>query len=225
MMFRSDQARSRSAAQRRIHDAALSLFAEKGTNAITVSELAEVAGIARGTVYNNVASPNELFETIAADLATEMLGRVAASFAGVDDPAERLANGIRFFIRRAHQEPDWGRFLIRFSFNNRSLQSMWNGPPMEGLLLGLSQRRYDFTAAQLPSVIALMAGSTIAAMALVLNGVKTWQDAGSDTATLVLRSLGVPLAEARALATKPLPPLPGGAERPAPRRRSRRARR
>ena len=208
-------------AQQRIHEAALRLFAEKGTSAITVSELAAEAGIARGTIYNNIESPNDLFETVAAELATEMYQRVTASFADVADPAERLANGIRFFLRRAHDEPHWGRFLVRFSFSSRSLQSMWNGPPMEDLLMGLAQRRYDFAPGQLPSVVAIIAGGTIASMGLVLNGYKTWQDAGSETAALVLRSLGVSSAEARQLASTKLPLLPATAERAEPSRRKR----
>ena len=108
-----------------------------------------------------------------------------------------------------------------YVFNSRSLQGMWNGPPMEDLLLGLSQRRYDFRPGQLPSVVGMIAGSSIAAIGLVLNGLKTWQDAGSETAALVLRSLGIAAAEANQIATEKLPPLPGGAEPAAPRRRRR----
>jgi AcrR family transcriptional regulator len=196
-----------SSAQERIREAALRLFAQKGTSDITVSELAEEAGIARGTVYNNVDAPDELFEQVAAALATEMHGRLATILPHLEDPAERLATGIRCFIRRADEEPHWGRFLVRFSFSNHSLQTMWNGPPMADLVLGLSKHRYDFEPEQIASVIAMITGSTLAAMFSMLSGYKSWQDAGSETAQLVLRSLGVPAAEARRIATKKLPPL------------------
>jgi AcrR family transcriptional regulator len=179
-----------------------------------VSALADEAGIARGTVYNNVEAPEELFEQVAADLATEMHGRLALLLPELADPAERLATGIRCFLRRAHEEPHWGRFLIRFSFSNRSLQTMWNGPPVADLVLGVSTHRYDFPPGQLPSVVALVAGSTLASMLTMLNGYKSWQDAGSETAELVLRSLGVPASEARRIVTKKLPTLPGAAESP-----------
>jgi AcrR family transcriptional regulator len=208
-----------SSAQERIREAALRLFAEKGTSTITVSELAEEAGIARGTVYNNVEAPDELFEQVAADLATEMHARLSSVLPGLEDPAERLATGIRCFIRRAHEEPHWGRFLIRFSFSNRSLQTMWNGPPMADLVLGLSKHRYDFSPEQLASVVALITGSTLASMFAMLSGYKTWQDAGSETAQLVLRSLGLSASEARRIATKKLPPLPGATEPPTGRKR------
>jgi hypothetical protein len=45
-------------------------------------------------------------------------------------------------------------------------------------------------------------------MWLVLEGRKSWREAGSDAAELMLRSIGVTAEEARALATIELPPLP-----------------
>ncbi len=195
-------------AQARIHRAALELFAEKGATQVTISELAQAAGIARGTIYNNLKSPEALFENLAAQLADEMHQRVVASYAGVEDPAQRLANGIRQFIRRAHEEPHWGRFISRFAFSNQSLQGLWAGPPMRDVLMGMTLQRYDFRQEQLPSVIALIAGSTLSAMFLVLEGHRTWREAGSDTAELVLRALGLAPEQARRIATAELPPLP-----------------
>lgn len=197
-----------SPALHRIHQAAVKLFAEKGQTQVTVSELALAAGIARGTVYNNVPSTDALFETVAAQLADEMTRRVVASFDPDMDPPQRLANGIRLFIRRAHEEPHWGRFISRFAFSHDALQGMWAGPPMRDVLNGLAQRRYDFRPEQLPSAIAVIAGAVLASMFLVLEGHRTWRDAGSDTAELVLRGMGVEPEVARRLASVELPALP-----------------
>ena len=101
-------------ARQRLHDAALHLFAERGSSEVSVSELAQAAGIARGTVYNNIDSLDEFFDEVSRDLALEMRDRMLASFVGVRDPAQRMADGLRFFVRRAHQEPGWGRFVARF---------------------------------------------------------------------------------------------------------------
>ncbi len=198
--------------EERIREAALRLFAQKGSAAITVSELAEEAGIARGTVYDNVEAPDALFDEIAASLATEMHERLATILPTLDDPAERLATGIRCFVRRAHEEPNWGRFLVRFSFSNHFLQTMWNAAPMADLVLGLSKHRYDFAPEHIASVVALITGTTLAAMFSMLSGYKNWQDAGSEAAQLVLRSLGVTPADARRMSTKKLPLLPSAAE-------------
>jgi hypothetical protein len=45
-------------------------------------------------------------------------------------------------------------------------------------------------------------------MLLVREGIKTWRDAGSETAELLLLALGISPAEAMGLAAVELPPLP-----------------
>ena len=197
-----------STAETRIHDAALRIFAERGVTQLTVRELAEEAGIARGTVYNNLGSTDALFEEVAAGLSDEMLRRIVSSFAEIDDPAHRLANGIRFFVRRAHEEPVWGRFIIRYTFSNDSLRAIWGGAPAGDLRRGQEQKRYSIDPDQVQSALGMILGSTLSAMMLVVEGHKTWRASGADAAELVLRALGVAPREAREIANLELPPLP-----------------
>lgn len=194
--------------QRRIHQAALRLFAEKGASQVNISDLAQEAGVARGTIYNNLQSIDDLFQHVASHLAGEMHQRVVKSFGETADPALRLANGMRFFIRRAHEEPHWGAFINRFSMSDESLRGMWFGPPTADLLTGLSSGRYSFRQEQLPSVISMIAGAVLGAMFLVLEGHRTWRDAGSDAAELTLRALGIEPGEAHELSSGELPALP-----------------
>lgn len=214
--------RSVSAAQRRIQEAAVQLFAEKGSTQVSMSELAQAAGVARGTVHNNLESTDAFFRQIANDLATEMYDRITASCEGVTDPAQRLGLGIRFYVRRAHEEPHWGRFLLRFAMSEQSMQSLWLGQPTQDLVDGHKSGKYDFRIDQLPSSASFMAGATLGAILLVLEGHRTWRDAGSDAVEFCLKSLGVPREEARRLATMELPPLldapssPPRAGRPSP---------
>jgi len=191
----------------RIRRAAMELFAEKGVAQISVSELAQAAGVARGTIYSNVEDPGSLFERIASELIDEMHQRVVATRAGAEDPVQRLAIGIRLFVRRAHDEPLWGRFITRFAFTKLNLEHMWLGPPMEDLTRAVATGRYTIRPDQIPTVLAGISGAVVGAMLLVLEGRRTWRDAGSDTAELVLRGLGVPIEVAQAFATAELPPL------------------
>jgi hypothetical protein len=55
-----------------------------------------------------------------------------------------------------------------------------------------------------------MSSSVLGAISLVLEGHRTWRDAGSDTAELFLRALGVAPEAALVLATSDLSPLPPG---------------
>ncbi|HBO3116992.1 TPA: TetR/AcrR family transcriptional regulator [Pseudomonas aeruginosa] len=196
-----------SPSQRRIHQAALRLFAEKGVSQVNISDLAQEAGVARGTIYNNVENIEQLFKQVASQLSKEMHERISKSFADLEDPAERLANGIRFFIRRTHEEPQWGAFLSRFAMSDASLREVLSSQATGDLLNGLQAGRYNFRQEQLIAVISLVASATLGAIFLVIEGLKTWREAGSDTAELVLRSLGIGEEEARRMATTDLPAL------------------
>ncbi|MFI6766789.1 TetR/AcrR family transcriptional regulator [Streptomyces sp. NPDC050355] len=57
----------RSATRRRLFDAAVTLIAEQGFSATTVDEIADRAGVAKGTVYYNFASKNVLYEELLRD--------------------------------------------------------------------------------------------------------------------------------------------------------------
>ncbi|NGO79813.1 TetR/AcrR family transcriptional regulator [Streptomyces sp. YC504] len=74
----------RQATKAKLYEAAVTLIAEQGFSATTVDEIAERAGVAKGTVYYNFASKAELFEELlryGVGLLTESLQRA------VDDTA------------------------------------------------------------------------------------------------------------------------------------------
>jgi len=195
-------------ARRRIHAAAMQLFAERGVTKVNISELAAAAGMARGTIYSHVGDIDGLFEEVAAQLAREMIERVVAGFNGISDPALRTSIGLRQYIRRAHEEPLWGRFISRFGLSPAMLQALLASDPQADLQAGAESGRYRLRREQFPAMVGLLAGSTLAAMIPVLDGRVTWRDMGSDTAELLLIALGIDRAEARVIATMELPPLP-----------------
>lgn len=199
-----------SQARRRIHAAAMKLFAERGVTKVSISDLATAAGMARGTIYSHVPDVDGLFEAVAAQLAREMTARVVAGFAGVNDPAQRLSIGVRQYIRRAHEEPLWGRFMGRFGLSPTVMETVMGSEPLSDLQAGISSGRYGIAPEQLPAMVAILSGGTLAAMMPVLDGHVTWREAGSEVAELMLVALGVDRSEARQLARCELPALGGG---------------
>lgn len=171
--------------------------------------MAEAARVARGTIYNNRLSPDTLFEDIASQLSEEMNSRIIKTLAHEKDPAIRLAKGIRMYIRRAHEEPDWGKFICKFAFSNKAMLGLWTGQdsPVPDVLQGLDFQRYNFRKEQLISVMAMIAGGVLTSIFMVLEGHKTWRDIGSEMAELVLIALGVDNKEAYNLARHELPTL------------------
>ncbi|MDH4017582.1 MAG: TetR/AcrR family transcriptional regulator, partial [Actinomycetota bacterium] len=51
-------------ARERIQDAAHQLFAERGPDGVTMSEVAAAAGVARATVFNHFGSKRALIESM-----------------------------------------------------------------------------------------------------------------------------------------------------------------
>ncbi|WP_326599488.1 TetR/AcrR family transcriptional regulator [Streptomyces sp. NBC_01803] len=117
----------RGATRQRLYDAAVTLIAEQGFSSTTVDQIAERAGVAKGTVYYNFASKTELFEDLLRDGVaplTETLRTAARSaFAeggGAADALEAMAAaGLDFVI----SQPDFTRLLVAEQWRtNRSWQ-------------------------------------------------------------------------------------------------------
>jgi AcrR family transcriptional regulator len=191
----------------RINDAAVRLFVEKGTTQLTISELAQEANVARGTLYRNIGSVEGLFDRIVAELTADMHQRVSATFSDIDDPAARLATGVRLWVRYAHENPTLGRFVVRFGLSEESLRAWMTGPPMDDISAGVAAGRYAISPSRVDSVASLVLGATVSAMWMVLEGHQTWREAGSSTAELLLRALGIEQAEAREISVAELPRL------------------
>jgi AcrR family transcriptional regulator len=192
--------------QRRLHRAALELFAS-GTTDVNVKQLAETAGVVRGTVYKHLSTPETLFQDVAAALSAEMIVLVDETIRGISDPAYRLSYGLRLFVRRAHEEPNWGRFMTRFGFSVPALRSLWDDLPAKDLLAGVNTGRYTLRIEQIPSALATLAGAGLGAITLVCEGQRTWRDAGADATEFLLKAWGVAADEARQVATVELPVL------------------
>ncbi|MCM2576441.1 TetR/AcrR family transcriptional regulator [Streptomyces meridianus] len=78
-----DTSPRRRATRTKLYEAAVTLIAEKGFSSTTVDEIAERAGVAKGTVYYNFASKNELFE----ELLRHGVGMLAQSLQQAADTA------------------------------------------------------------------------------------------------------------------------------------------
>jgi len=193
--------------ERRIHQAAIQLFAERGSTDLTISDLANAAGVARGTLYSKIDSVEVLFDRVRSSLAADLHQHNVELMdrAGIGDPPQRLATGIRLLVRLAHDDPAVGRFLVRFGLTDESMREMLTGPPIKDISRGIDAGDYDIGGGHELGVASFVIGTTIAAMWMVLEGHQGWREAGSEASCLVLRALGVPAEAAESIATEALP--------------------
>lgn len=67
-------------------------------------------------------------------------------------------------MRRAHEEPYWGRFICRFALGGTGLHGKWSGPLVDGLTAGMELGRFKFRSEQIDSVVMFVAGAVLSSM-------------------------------------------------------------
>lgn len=165
--------------------------------------------MARGTIYNNGINTTSLFNDLVNHLIDEMNERLIKTFSSEADLAVRFALGIRMTIRRAYTEPNWGRFIYKFFLCPQLLMKLWadETSPLFDFSKGIETKRFSIFPAQLVTVKAMIAGSVLSAIFLVLEGDKTDSEIGSELAELILTLLGLSPDEVFYIANIVLPEL------------------
>lgn len=81
-----------------ILDAASRAFGECSYSAVSIDQIAEQAGVAKGAIYHHFASKNVLFEAVLEQVSTAILAEVATALFGATDFWSSLAIGNRAFF-------------------------------------------------------------------------------------------------------------------------------
>ena len=183
-------------------DAALRLFARKGVGATAIHEIAAEAGVANGTFYNYFRTREDVVEAASVRLAERLQAEITATSTDVTDPAERVAIGSRCFVLQAIRDPVWAAALMRVWTSSAALPARSAAPVVADLRAGRRRRRFDYRSET--AALDLLVGAVLAGMRTVLER-RAGVEHAADVAALVLRGLGVPAAEADAIARRPLP--------------------
>jgi AcrR family transcriptional regulator len=83
----------------RIAAAALELLRTRGVAGTTMADVSRAAGIGRATLFRRFGSKDELFEHVIAAELQRFLGALAARFAEVTDPTERICETFAASLR------------------------------------------------------------------------------------------------------------------------------
>jgi AcrR family transcriptional regulator len=94
-------------------EAGYEVMAKKGIDAATMSEIADLADVGAGTVYNYFASKDELAMCVMEQVMERLAQRIEAVTNSFSDPAQVYAFGIRNVMKAATTDLRWRSLLRR----------------------------------------------------------------------------------------------------------------
>lgn len=116
----TDVERSKSRIERRKYrnrqaliEAGYAVMAKKGIDAATMAEIAELADVGAGTMYNYFESKDELAVAVLELVMHRLAQRIEAVTNSFTDPAQVYAFGIRNVMNAATTDPRWRWLLHR----------------------------------------------------------------------------------------------------------------
>lgn len=182
--------RKRERTRRQLLEAGLRVLAERG-EALAVSDVTSEADVANGTFYNYFPDREALLDA----LAQQLLLSLAEAAAGEphDDPAVRFAVASGRVLRRAAEDPTWGRVVLRL-VNRPSVHGNVDRFLRDDLAAGLAAGRFDTGPddATLDQVLGLL----VMTLRRIVEG-EARPDTPQRAVERGLRALGVSGDEAR----------------------------
>jgi AcrR family transcriptional regulator len=190
----------RTATRARLLAAARDLIAEGGFDAVTVADLTERADVGFGTFYGYFESKEAVLRAVVLDAIDRLAAVNDALTADLDDPAEVVAVAVRSTLGVVHDDPAFAGFLLRVA--QSSDEDLWGAlrRRMErDIARGVRAGR--FTGARARVAGTMLGGAVLAALRAKLDGALP-RAADADVAASALVLLGVPEAEATAIARR-----------------------
>ena len=114
--------RRRAETRRRLLDAALDVFAEKGFGRTTVDDVCARAGFTRGAFYSNYVSLDELFLSVWEERSDSFLAAAEATVSDAEeDPVASIEEGVDRLLDLAPVDARWAR--IEWEFTAHALRT------------------------------------------------------------------------------------------------------
>lgn len=196
--------KKRERTRRCLVEAALRLLACKEAGGITLLEIAAEAEVSNGTIYNYFRTRDEVLEAVSITLADEFSDAISALSLDVHSGAQRLAIGVRMFIRRAAEDHPWANALLRIIHLDQAMRSRLADRVLNDLREGLSEGAFSFEEEGI--ALDMVVSCTTGAMRSVVEG-RTATKHDVRVTEMVLKALGATPSNANKIASLPLPTI------------------
>jgi AcrR family transcriptional regulator len=202
--------RRRKRTRRALVAAARRILSSRGTTNVSIQDITDEADVGLGSFYNHFTSKAELFEVAAGEALEEYGQELDARSAGLDDPAEVFALGVRLTAGLASTQPAVAQILVQagetFLVSDLGLAPRARRDIQRGLDAG------RFTVPSADVALVATAGAVLTYVEVALASPDRFDDTSVDAlASLLLRMLGLSARSAAAVVRRPLPAPAGGA--------------
>ena len=197
----------RATTRARIIAAAFKHFGSEDGLDTRIEDIARSAGVTRMTFYNHFSGMGELREAVGFELTHEFLDDVAKAISTLEDPRERAAAAVRFYLGRVAHDPAWGRSMLTLGASGVMFGAETYREAEQTVRQGISEGALAIDDSGLGRDLVL--GTSLAAIASILSG-SAGPDYPAKVAVAILHGLGVASPEAERIASRPLPPLQTG---------------
>lgn len=199
---RSDRRKART--RQSLIDAAVRLIAEGRGDRASIQEITDAADIGFGSFYNHFDSKEELFETAANEVLDRWGAMIDRYCDGISDPAQVFATSLRLSARLGWTHPDVARFITGAGLD--LLEAPGGLAPRALRDIRAGQETGQFAAIDAEIALTAAAGGLIGLLKQRLAHPQLiGEGAVDELAAACLRLLGLPPAQAKRLATLPLP--------------------
>ena len=185
-------------------DAAVRLIAEGRGDRASIQEITEEADIGFGSFYNHFDSKEQLFQTASEEVLERWGQMIDRASAGITDPAELFAVGLRISGRLGWTHPDIAGFLTGAGLDALDIPVGLGPRALRDIEAGQAAGRFSVPDAEI--ALSAVAGGLLGLLRLYQQHPdRITETAVDQLAEAVLRLLGVPAPEAARLAALPLP--------------------
>lgn len=151
-------------------DATVRIVADKGVEALKISDITTLADLANGTFYNHFTDKDEILREAAHGIAVEVSRQLDAEMEGIEDAPTRVVKATAAFIDISLSEPDWAAIMLA----SADRLPEWRDDAVKylrsDLQRGVDQKKFDVNvnAFLIRQIIALI---TVAIMVQLDGGV------------------------------------------------------
>jgi len=179
--------------------AAQGLLAQRPIDALSVDDIVQAAGVAKGSFYNHFEDKQEIAAVIQDDIRRQIEAAIGQANDGVSDPAVRAARAMAVYVDYILALPQRASVMARVSHGLASMDNPLNRGVMQDVAAGLQSGR--FVAPSVEAGALFVIGScSMALMHAIENPNPPWvKMIAQQLGSLMLRGLGVPMAESEAL--------------------------